>query len=143
MLKECLTNLPVLFLAMGGNIAAGTIASTTVDKIEFDKKKFIDGLVKVIITAIGLIILAYAFDKIDLSSIGYTPNTVITTGIVVYSTKLLFNIIKLLGLSNMFPSTQTKARLSALETKVEANTKTIEEVKTTENKPINSDEAVG
>ena len=56
MLKECLTNLPVLFLAMGGNIAAGTIASTTVDKIEFDKKKFIDGLVKVIITAIGCLI---------------------------------------------------------------------------------------
>lgn len=137
MLQECIQNLPILFLCMAGNIAAGTIASTTIDKIAFDKTVFINGVVRALITAIGLVIIAFAFDRVDLSGIGYTPSTVITTGIVVYATKLLVNTIKLLGLGNLFPSTQTKSRLANLENKMT----TVEQTTTANTVRLNSVDA--
>ena len=41
-----------------------------------------------------------------MSSLGYTPITVLSTGIVVYATKLLKNIIKLLKLTDKFNLTE-------------------------------------
>lgn len=143
MLQECIQNLPILFLCMAGNIAAGTVASTAVDKIEFDKSTFINGIVRAIITGIGLIIIAFAFDRVDLSGIGYTPSTVITTGIVVYATKLLVNIIKLLGLGNLFPNTQTKSKLANLENKMTALETQVNAESTTETKTTETEESVG
>lgn len=137
MLQECIKNLPILFACIVANIAAGTLASVTIDKISFDKKTLIDGIVRAIVVAVGLIILAYAFDRVDLSGLGYTPATVVSTGILVYAAKLLTNIVKLIGLSDKFPNIGTKNRLS----KIESQLNTIEENQTKQNKKITIVEA--
>ena len=99
MLKEVLNALPILFLCMVGNIATGTLSSLTIDKIKFDKVRFFNGVLRAAVTAIGFIILAYAFDRIDLSSIGFAPMTVISAGIIAYAGKMAKNLVKLIGLS--------------------------------------------
>lgn len=133
MLQECLNNLPILFLCMAGNIAAGTLASVTIDKIKFDKTTFINGICKAIIAGVGIIILAYAFDRIDLSALGFQPNTVVNAGIIAYATKLGINVIKLLNLQDKFSNT------AKLTKQVQTNTEDIADIQRKEN----SDESVG
>lgn len=106
MVIECIKYLPVLFLCIAGYMITGVLASTTIDKISFDKKYFLNGIVKVVVISVSIIILAYAFEIVDMSSIGYTPVTIVSTGIVVYATKLLKNIIKLLKLTDRFNLTE-------------------------------------
>ena len=134
MLQECIQNLPILFLCMAGNIAAGTLASVTIDQIKFDKVTFINGICKAVIAGVGIIILAYAFDKIDLSSLGFQPNTVVNAGIIAYAAKLGGNVIKLLNLTNVFTKTATLAK------QVEANTQDIANI---QNKTTDPNEPVG
>lgn len=133
MLQECLNNLPILFLCMAGNIAAGTLASVTIDKIKFDKTTFINGICKAIVAGVGIIILAYAFDKIDLSALGFQPNTVVNAGIIAYAAKLGINVIKLLNLQDKFSNT------AKLTKQVQTNTEDIADIQRKEN----SDESVG
>lgn len=141
MLQECIQNLPILFLCMAGNIAAGTLASVTIDQIKFDKVTFINGICKAVIAGVGIIILAYAFDKIDLSSIGFQPNTVVNAGIIAYAAKLGGNVIKLLNLTNLVSKNATLTKkVDALATEVEANTKNIEDI---QNKEADPNEPVG
>lgn len=134
MLQECIQNLPILFLCMAGNIAAGTLASVTIDQIKFDKVTFINGICKAVIAGVGIIILAYAFDKIDLSSLGFQPNTVVNAGIIAYAAKLGGNVIKLLNLTNVFSKTATLAK------QVEVNTQDIANI---QNKTTDPNEPVG
>lgn len=102
MVMECIKYLPVMFLCIFGYMITGVLASTSIDKISFDKTYFINGIVKAVVVSVSVIILAYAFEIVDMSSLGYTPVTVVSTGIVVYATKLLKNIIKLLKLTDKF-----------------------------------------
>ena len=102
MVMECIKYLPVMFLCIFGYMITGVLASTIIDKISFDKTYFINGIVKAVVVSVSVIILAYAFEIVDMSSLGYTPVTVVSTGIVVYATKLLKNIIKLLKLTDKF-----------------------------------------
>ena len=141
MLQECIQNLPILFLCMAGNIAAGTLASVTIDQIKFDKVTFINGICKAIIAGVGIIILAYAFDKIDLSSIGFQPNTVVNAGIIAYAAKLGGNVIKLLNLTNLVGKNATLSKkVDALTAEVETNTKNIADI---QNKEVDPNEPVG
>lgn len=144
MLQECIQNLPILFLCMAGNIAAGTLASMTIDQIKFDKVTFVNGICKAVIAGVGIIILAYAFDKIDLSSIGFQPNTVVNAGIIAYAAKLGGNVIKLLNLSNAFNKTATLSKkVTELTANVEANTKNIEDIQVKGENCSSDDEPVG
>ena len=141
MLQECIQNLPILFLCMAGNIAAGTLASVTIDQIKFDKVTFINGICKAIIAGVGIIILAYAFDKIDLSSIGFQPNTVVNAGIIAYAAKLGGNVIKLLNLTNLVGKNATLSKkVDVLTAEVETNTKNIADI---QNKEVDPNEPVG
>lgn len=146
MLQECVKNLPILFACIVANIAAGTLASVSIDKISFDKKVLIDGIARAIIVAVGVVVLAYAFDKVDLSGLGYTPATIVSTGILVYAAKLLGNIVKLIGLSDKFPNISTKNRLSKLESQVitiEENQSKQQTIATTEEHKESTVESVG
>ena len=102
MVMECIKYLPVMFLCIFGYMITGVLASTSIDKISFDKTYFINGVVKAVVVSVSVIILAYAFEIVDMSSLGYTPVTVVSTGIVVYATKLLKHIINLLKLTDKF-----------------------------------------
>ena len=88
--------LPVLVFLVISNIISGTINSIINDNLKFNKKKFKDG----IITAIGALVcisaLSIAFDVLDLSNIGFTPVTIVSTCIIVYVFKIANNLVKLL-----------------------------------------------
>lgn len=100
MVKEVMHMLPVIIALILANIAAGTVNSMAVERIKFDKVRMIEGVVKGVIAVAAVFALAYAFDVIDLSGIGFTPATIMSTGIIVYACKLGVNLIKILGLSN-------------------------------------------
>lgn len=100
MINEVAHTLPVLFILIIVNIISGTVNSLTVQKVQFDKKKMIYGIVKAMVAIVSVFTLAYVFDTIDLSGIGFTPMTIISTGIIVYACKLSINIVKILGLDS-------------------------------------------
>lgn len=101
MIQEVVKNLPILVALIVANIAAGTVNSMAVEKINFDKSKLINGVAKAIIAIVSVFALTYAFDAIDLSGLGYTPMTIISTGIITYAGKLGVNLIKIVGLESV------------------------------------------
>lgn len=98
MIKEVSQVLPVLGALIVANIAAGTVNSMAVEKTNFDKKRMIEGIIKAIVAAASVFALTYACDTVDLSGLGFTPMTIINTGILVYAAKLGINLVKILGL---------------------------------------------
>ena len=101
LVKEVANLLPILFACMGGNVIAGTLSSMTIDKFKFSPVRFFDAIV----AAVCILVLAYASQKIDLSSIGYSPVTMVSTGIILYATKMAKNLVKLIGLSEQLNAT--------------------------------------
>lgn len=63
-----------------------------INKVKFDWKVLIIGVVKALIIAGAFIGLGYCFDKMDLTSIGISPETIMSAAIILYVTKavLLF-----------------------------------------------------
>lgn len=96
-MKEILNLLPVLFVAIAMNIAAGLYYNIGTQKLSFDFKKLLSGIIKAIIVAGMFIGLAYCFEATDLSSIGVTPIFVIMSAITLYVTKALISLGKILG----------------------------------------------
>ena len=96
-MKEILNLLPVLFVAIAMNIAAGLYYNIGTQKLSFDFKKLLSGIIKAIIVAGMFIGLAYCFEATDLSSIGVTPIFVIMSAITLYVAKALISLGKILG----------------------------------------------
>lgn len=117
MLKEVAGALPVLVALIAANIAIGTANSLVVDKIEFDKKRMLEGFIKAVAAIAGVFALAYAFDTIDLSSLGFTPMTMITAGIIAYAYKLGVNLVKILGLQGRITITDPTDPTNSTEDK--------------------------
>lgn len=115
MIKQVANILLALGLLIVANFGAGMVNSMAINKESFDKARLIQGIFKAIITVIGIFALSYAFDVVDLSSLGFTPATICTTGIVVYGAKLGINIIKILGLSNYVKVTDPEQQTSDKE----------------------------
>lgn len=88
----------ILFVLIVLNIAAGTVASVLIEGDPFDKKFFVTGIIKAFVACIALIALAYVFGVVDLSALGFEPQTAISSGIAVYAAKLLRNVTKLIGI---------------------------------------------
>lgn len=100
MLKEVASMIPVLGILIICNIISGTCKSLTVLKIKFDWEKMKLGLVKAVVAIICILVLCVVFGKFDLSSIGFTPSTIMSTGILVYTAKVANNLFGILGISN-------------------------------------------
>jgi len=98
---QVLKMLPILIFLIISNIVSGTINSIINDNLKFNKKKFKDG----IITAIGALFcitsLSIAFDVLDLSNIGFTPVTIVSTCVLVYVFKIANNLVKLLHIDKI------------------------------------------
>jgi len=101
MIKEVASTLPVLIILIVCNIGAGLVNSIAVEKFDFDKQRFISGIVKALVAVGSTFALAYAFEVVDLSGLGFTPATIVSTGIIVYTGKLGTNLIKILGLEKV------------------------------------------
>lgn len=97
-MKEIITVMPVLGIAMLINIALGTYYSIGVKTLEFDYKKLLNGVFKAMLIGVSFLGIAYCFDSTDLSSIGITPEFVINSGVILYTSKDLTALGKILGI---------------------------------------------
>lgn len=97
-MKEIINLLPCLAITMSINIALGMYYKIGKTKVSFDWKVLLQGVIKALIIGLSFMGLAYVFDKVDLGSIEINPNIVMTSGIVLYVTKDLENLMKILGL---------------------------------------------
>lgn len=96
---EELKMIGILWMVVVGYIISGTASGCFVKHENFDVKKFLNGICKSIIACGNLIIIAYILTIIDLSSLGFNSSTIINSGIIVYSTKILRNSLYLLGIT--------------------------------------------
>ncbi len=96
---EELKMIGILWMVVVGYIVSGTASGCFVKHESFDIKKFLNGICKSIIACGNLIIIAYILTIIDLSSLGFDSSTIINSGIIVYSAKILRNSLYLLGIT--------------------------------------------
>jgi len=98
---EILNLLPALAIVMVINIALGMYAKIGVEKIEFDKTKLINGVIKACIVACSAIGLSYVATVIDFSSVGLnvTPESILNLAIITYIGKDMVNFGKILGVN--------------------------------------------
>ena len=96
---EVITLIGILFITVIGYIITGMVDAFTNNGESFDKKKFFNGILKAFTACCCLILISYAFTIIDLSSLGFYPKTAITSGIIVYTGKLVGKAMRLLGLT--------------------------------------------
>lgn len=96
-MKEIMNLLPVLAVAICMNLASGLYYNIGTQKMKFDFKILVSGIVKAAIIAGMFIGLAYCFEVTDLSSIGVTPIFVMMSAITLYVSKALISLAKILG----------------------------------------------
>jgi len=108
---DVLVLIEVLFTIVVTYIIAGTAEGVLIDGEAFDPKKLARGILKAITACGSLIVIAYAFTVVDLRTLGFYPNTVITSGIAVYAAKLIGKAMHLLGLK--FPKSGDKNNVEA------------------------------
>jgi len=89
----------VLAAVIIGYILTGIANNCLVNGEKFEFSILIKGICKTLTACLSLIIVAYVCTIIDLSSLGFQPQTAITSGILVYSAKLIRNAMGLLGLN--------------------------------------------
>jgi hypothetical protein len=89
----------VLAAVIIGYILTSIANNCLVNGEKFEFSILIKGICKTLTACLSLIIVAYVCTIIDLSSLGFQPQTAITSGILVYSAKLIRNAMGLLGLN--------------------------------------------
>lgn len=97
-MNEILKLLPVLGCLMLTNIVLGMWYNIGVNKISFDYKILLEGIIRAAIIGGSFISLAYAFEATDLSITGVTPQLMINASIVLYAGKCITSFGKILGI---------------------------------------------
>lgn len=97
-MKEIFNLLPVLFIAIILNVAAGIYYNIGNRNMGFDIKKLLTGLIKAFIIAAIFVGTSFCFEATDLSSIGITPMFMMTSAITLYVGKALTSLAKILGI---------------------------------------------
>lgn len=97
-MKEIFNLLPILFIAITLNIAAGIYYNIGGKNMRFDIKKLVTGLIKAFIIAAIFVGTSFCFEATDLSSIGITPMFMMTSAITLYVGKALTSLAKILGI---------------------------------------------
>ncbi len=97
-MEEILTLLPVLFVAVAMNIGAGVYYNVGTKNLNFNWNTFISGIIKAVIVAGIFIGSAYCFEATDLSSLGATPELIMTSAVTLYVGKAVISLGKILGI---------------------------------------------
>lgn len=98
-MREILNYLPILAILIISNIITGTIYSTSIQDMAFDKVKLFDGIKRALSVAIAFVGLAYTFDVVDIGGDILTPQLIMITSIGTYAGKVVVNLCKILGIN--------------------------------------------
>ena len=107
MLATVSSQLIALCIAALVNVLLGLYNNIGVERYKFDIRKLINGLIKAVIIIVAFIGIAYCFDVTDLNSLGLTPDMIVNTAIILYISKSLQNLTKILGIETSLKKTNT------------------------------------
>ena len=107
MLAAVSNQLIALCIAALVNVLLGLYNNIGVERYKFDVRKLINGLIKAVIIIVAFIGIAYCFDVTDLNSLGLTPDMIVNTAIILYISKSLQNLTKILGIETSLKKTNT------------------------------------
>ena len=96
-MDEIITYLPDLLIVILVNMALGVYGKIGIEKMSFDFKEFLNGVVKASIIAGSFIGLAYVFEQVDLSAVGLTPMLMMSASIILYTGKSCTKLASILG----------------------------------------------
>lgn len=96
-MKEIITLLPYLVVAVACNIGTGMYNKIGIDQINFSFKKLIVGVIKAGIVCGAFIGLAYISQAVD---IGISSKALLLSAIILYSVKSYKNLKKILGVKD-------------------------------------------
>lgn len=100
-MEKILTLLLVLFVAVIMNIGAGVYYNVGTKNLNFNWNTFISGIIKAAIVGGIFIGTAYCFEATDLSSLGATPDLIMTSAITLYVGKAIVSLGKILGIETL------------------------------------------
>ena len=99
-MSEMLIQLGLLAVAIICNILCGIYYNINIKDANFDWYKLVNGVLKAIVISAVAIGMAFVFEnKPELSdAVGVTPNSVINSAIILYVSKALVGLGKILGI---------------------------------------------
>lgn len=97
MLNEVLGLCPVLLIMMVLNNLCGIYNKIGIEKIPFNFKKLLNGVIKTSIIFISLIGISYACDSVDFLNIDNTPVLIVKGAIVAYGAKVSSYLYKIVN----------------------------------------------
>ena len=99
-MSEMLIQLGLLAVAIICNILCGIYYNINIKEANFDWYKLVNGVLKAIVVSAVAIGMAFVFEnKPELSeAVGVTPNFVINSAIILYVSKALVGLGKILGI---------------------------------------------
>ena len=99
-MSEMLIQLGLLAVAIICNILCGIYYNINIKDANFDWYKLVNGVLKAIVISAVAIGMAFVFEnKPELSeAVGITPNFVINSAIILYVSKVLVGLGKILGI---------------------------------------------
>ena len=96
-METILNLLPVLAIAIVMNTATGIYYNVGTNKMQFDLKILVSGVIKACIVGFCFIGTAYCFEMTDLNSIGVSPDLIMNAAITLYVGKTISSLMKILG----------------------------------------------
>ena len=102
-MKECIELLGLLGIAVSSNIALGMYSNIGSGTEQFDKKKFISGVLKALCVSAGFLGLSYILYKMpELSSgMGIEPKAMMITAIGTYVAKATTTLLSIFGIEKV------------------------------------------
>lgn len=98
-MENIITYLPLLAIAIAVNMALGVFGKLGVEKIPFDRHIFVNGIIKAAIIGVSFVGLAYIFDFVDLTSLGISPDLIMSAAIILYTGKACTKLASILGVT--------------------------------------------
>lgn len=102
-MKECIELLGLLGVAVCSNIALGMYSNIGNGTEKFDKKKFVNGIVKAGCVSVGFLGLSYIVFKLpELAlAVGVEPKAIMIGAITVYVTKATATLLSIFGIEKV------------------------------------------
>ena len=98
-MTDILYSMPVLLIGMGMNILLGLYYQVGMCGSTFQLGRLLGGVAKAGVVGLSFIGLAFCFDRIDLSSLGISPCTIMHSAICLYIGKAAAHLTKILGIA--------------------------------------------
>lgn len=114
-MKEILTLLLLLGLAVVGNIMGGIYININLNNVEFDWKKLVTGLIKALCVTTMFLVLSIIVMQIPsvTESIGVEPKALIVGAIIIYASKIVGHLTTIFGYKKEEVKVQEPAKVES------------------------------